>query len=250
LQTSLTGVMTNPQHVSSRPAPAKPAPIQPFLDVSAASRVFGILRLVAAALVFASLATQIVDESIHKDFFADRYFSYFTIQSSLINVVILALSGLVAVRREREGAILGVLRASVVSYALVAALVYNLLLREIPEGGYVGTQWPTDVIHVWVPLFLLADWMLSPSRAVLRKRDVFIVIIYPLVWLALTFVRGAVDGWFPYHFLRPGGPNGLVGIAVYVLGITAFIVGIALLLIVASRGRWANTDRLWAARRI
>jgi hypothetical protein len=243
-------VTNNAQHISAQPSPEQPMPVQPSFDVGAASRVFGVLRILVATLVFASIATQIIDESIHHDFFAERYFSYFTIQSSLINVAILALSGLVAVRREREGAILGVLRASVVSYAVVTAVVYNVLLRGIPDEGYVGIQWPTEVIHVWVPLFLFLDWMISPSRPVLQKRDVRIVIIYPLAWLAFTFVRGALDGWFPYPFLQPGGPDGLVGIAVYVLGIAGFIIGISLVLIAVSRAQWANTDRLWAARRI
>ena len=225
------------------------APPEPTFDVSTASRVFGVLRLVAAALVFASIATQVVDESIHNDFVTKEYFSYFTIQSSLINIVILALSGLVAWRRERESTLLAVLRASVVSYAVVTAGVYNVLLRGIPDEGYVGIQWPNEVIHVWVPLFLFVDWVLAPSRPVLRMRDVRIVIIYPLVWLAFTFARGALDGWFPYPFLQPDGPDGWGGVAVYVLGIAAFIIAIVLVLIAISRARWTNTDRLWMTRR-
>ncbi|WP_010203396.1 Pr6Pr family membrane protein [Salinibacterium sp. PAMC 21357] len=215
----------------------------------AASRIVGLLRLVVAALVLASITTQVVDESIHNDFVAKEYFSYFTIQSSLINVVILALSGLVVWRRERESTLLGVFRASVVSYAVVTAVVYNVLLRGLPDEGYIGIQWPNEIIHVWAPLFLFVDWMLSPSRPVLRLRDVRIVIIYPVAWLAFTLVRGTIDGWFPYPFLQPNGPDGWGGVIVYVLGIAAFIIAIALGLIAVSRARWANTDRLWASRR-
>lgn len=213
------------------------------------SRIFGALRLFAALLVLASIATQVIEESIHNDFIAAEYYSYFTIQSSLINVVILALSGLVAWRRHQESTLLAVLRASVVSYAVVTTGVYNVLLRGLPDDGYVGSQWPNEVIHVWIPLFLLLDWLLAPSRPVLRMRDVRIVIIYPVVWLAFTFVRGLLDGWFPYPFLEPNGPSGWGGVAIYVLGIAAFIIGIAVGLIAISRARWANTDRLWASRR-
>jgi len=233
-------VTTNAQQVSPQPGP----------DSGAASRIFGMLRLLAAALVLASIATQIAEETAHNDFVAQEYFSYFTIQSSLINVVILALNGLVALRREHESALLGVLRASVVSYAVVTAGVYNVLLRGLPDDGYVGSYWPNEVIHVWVPLFLIVDWLLAPSRPVLRKRDVRLVIIYPLAWLAFTFVRGALDGWFPYPFLEPNGPDGWGGVAMYVLGIAGFIVVIALALIAISRARWANADRLWMALRI
>ncbi|MGV8857666.1 Pr6Pr family membrane protein [Rhodoglobus sp.] len=234
---------------NAQPISPEAASSEPQRDVGDVVRIFGILRLAVAVLVFASIATQVIDESIHNDFVAKEYFSYFTIQSSLINVVILALSGLVAVRRERESTLLSVLRASVVSYAVVTAGVYNVLLRGIPDEGYVGIQWPNEVIHVWVPLFLLLDWLVAPSRPVLRMRDVRIVVIYPLAWLAFTFVRGALDGWFPYPFLQPNGPDGWGGIAVYVLGIAAFIIGISVVLIAVSRARWARTGRLWASRR-
>ncbi|MGJ8722582.1 MAG: Pr6Pr family membrane protein, partial [Salinibacterium amurskyense] len=193
----------------------------------AALRYIGALRLIASALVLASIATQVIDESIHNDFVAVEYYSYFTIQSSLINVVILALSGLAAVRLRAESNLLGVLRASIVSYAVVTAVVYNVLLRGLPDEGYVGVQWPNEVIHVWVPLFLLLDWLFSPSRPVLRMRDVRIVVIYPVAWLAFTIVRGLLDGWFPYPFLEPNGPDGWGGVLVYVLGIAAFIIAIA-----------------------
>lgn len=222
---------------------------EPTLDSGAAARVFGVLRLMVAALVLASIATQVIEESINHDFVAQEYFSYFTIQSSLINVVILALSGLVALRREPEGALLGVLRASVVTYAVVTSGVYNVLLRGLPDDGYMGSQWPNEVIHVWVPLFLLVDWLLAPSRPVLRMRDVRIVLLYPLAWLAFTFVRGPLDRWFPYPFLDPNGPGGWGGVASYAFFISALIVGTALALIAVSRARWANTERLWVARR-
>ncbi|GHD79047.1 hypothetical protein CLV85_1043 [Salinibacterium amurskyense] len=202
--------------------------------------------------MLASIATQVIDESIHNDFVAVEYYSYFTIQSSLINVVILALSGLVAVRLRAESSLLGVLRASVVSYAVVTAVVYNVLLRGLPDEGYVGVQWPNEVIHVWVPLFLLLDWLFSPARPVLRMRDVRIVVIYPVAWLAFTIVRGLLDGWFPYPFLEPNGPDGWGGVLVYVLGIAAFIIAIAIGLIAISRAQWARwtiKDRLTASER-
>ena len=205
-----------------------------------ALRLVGILRLVASALVLASIATQVIDESIHNDFVAVEYYSYFTIQSSLINVVILALSGLVAVRLRAESRLWGVLRASVVSYAVVTAVVYNVLLRGLPDEGYVGVQWPNEVIHVWMPLFLLLDWLFSPARPVLRMRDVRIVVIYPIAWLAFTLVRGLLDGWFPYPFLEPNGPDGWSGVLGYVLGIAAFIIAIAVGLIAISRAKRAR----------
>jgi len=220
----------------------------PESDRGAPARRFGAIRLVVALLIVASIATQVVQESIYNDFMPLEYFSYFTVQSSLIDVVILTLSGLMAALWKRESTLLGVLRVSVVSYAIVTAVVYNVWLRALPDDGYVVSQWPNEIIHVAVPLFLLVDWLVAPGRPVLRVRDVRIVLIFPLVWLAFTFVRGTLDGWFPYPFLLRGRPDSWFAAGAYVLGISAFIVTVTLMLIALSRARWANTDRLWGVQ--
>ena len=62
-------------------------------------------------------------------------------------------------------------------------------------------------------------------------------------------LSGLLGGWFPHPFLQPNGPDGWDGVAVYAFGIAAFIIAVAAALIGISRARWANTDRLWMARR-
>jgi hypothetical protein len=42
-------------------------------------------------------------------------------------------------------------------------------------------------------------------------------LIFPIVWVVLTLVRGAVDGWYPYPFLDPG--NGGYRTVAYHIGV-------------------------------
>lgn len=191
------------------------------------------MRIAAALLVLASIVTQITDQLLNEAFVAEEYFSYFTIQSCLINVVVLFVGGVLAWRHATDPVLYSVMRMSIVAYAVVTAGVYNGLLRNIPGDGFSGVQWPNEVIHVWIPVYILLDWLLSPGRPALSWTGLRIVVIYPVAWLAFTLVRGAITSWYPYPFLEP--ETGWLSVTVYIVGISGFIVAVGALAIAWSR---------------
>jgi len=194
----------------------------------------GVLRIAAAALVLAAIVTQIIDRLTHGAFDPAAYFSFFTIQSGLINVVILAVGGAMALRRSRDTVLYTAVRASVVAYAIVTGVVYNLLLRNGPDDGFVGIQWPTEVLHVVAPIVIVLDWLISPGRPALTWSALRIALIYPIAWLAYTLVRGAVTGLYPYPFIDPA-TAGVGSVAAYIVGLTAAIFGLVALAILYGR---------------
>ena len=196
-------------------------------------RVSGGLRLLAAITLLVALVSQIVEKVVNNDMVPEEYFSYFTIQSAMITIVVLAVGGVMAFRMHADTVLYTTIRVSVLAYAVVTAGVYNGLLRGIPDEGYVVSAWPGEIMHVWIPLFVLLDWLLSPGRPALRWTALRIVVIYPLAWVAFTLVRGAVTAWFPYPFLEFS--TGFVSVALYIVAIAAFIIGIASLGIAYSR---------------
>jgi hypothetical protein len=198
-------------------------------------RGFGALRLVLGLLVFAAIVTQITDELLHDAFKPGEYFAYFTIESSMINVVVLLVGGVLALRGRAETELFTSVRVAVLSYAVITAAVYNVLLRNIPSTGYHGVQWPNEVMHVWVPILIVLDWLFAPGRARVGWARLWLVVSYPLAWLAFTMLRGAVTGWYPYPFLEPGGPGGIPSVLVYVVGISAFILAVAAAAIAVGR---------------
>jgi hypothetical protein len=203
----------------------------------------GILRLGAGLLVLSAIVTQVTADLLHRSFSPGEYFSYFTIESSMMNVVVLLVGGVLALRRQRDTELFTSVRVAILSYAVITALVYNVLLRDLPgDGGFEPPSWCNEAMHVWVPVFILLDWALSPGRLRVPWRRLWLVVSYPLAWLAFTMVRGAVTGWYPYPFLDPGGRGGIGSLLVYVIGIAALIVGIASLAIAL--------DRLGARRRL
>ena len=203
---------------------------------SANRRIAALLRLALALVVLASIAYQIIDRLRNNVFAPGEYFAYFTIQSMLMCVVVLAVGGHLAWRTPRDTRLFTVVRVSVLSYAVIACVVYNVLLRDLPSTpGYVWPVWPNEVLHVWAPILLVLDWILVSGRPALRLRAALWALLYPLAWLAFTMVRGAVTGWWPYPFLDPSGTNGVTGVIVYVVGIALIIWLIAFLGLLLAR---------------
>lgn len=220
----------------------RPSSIEPVEKATSARMSVGVLRVIAAALVFAAIVTQITDQLGAGVFVPTEYFSYFTVQSSMMNVVVLGVGGYLALRYRRDTVLYTGVRMATVAYAVVTGVVYNALLRGLPPTGYVGIQWPNEVEHVWIPAYILIDWLFATGRARLGWRWVWAAIAFPLAWCAFTLVRGAATGWFPYPFIDPSEPAGVAGVVGYIVGIAAFIVGLALLAVKYSRWAGRQTD--------
>ena len=216
---------------------AAPAPPEPALpSPTPFRRIVGLLRILLAALVLTAIISQITDQLLNDAFDPAGYFGFFTIQSGLMNVVVLALGGVLALRLAAEPELLARLRMATLSYALITGLVYNLVLRGLPpDGSFVGIGWPNEVLHVWAPTLILLDWLLAPGRPALAWKRLWFALIYPLAWLAYALLRGTFTGWWTYPFLNPDEPGGWPSVLLYVLVIAGVIVGISAAAIGLSR---------------
>lgn len=200
---------------------------------AAIRRIAGVISIAAGLTILAALITQISDQISVGRFEPTQYFAFFTIQTAMINIVVLIVGGWIDLRRVWDTPLYSAMRASIFSYAIVTGVVYNVLLRDVPNSdGYVGPVWPNEALHVWIPIYIAVDWMLAPGRARIGWSTTWLAVSYPLAWVFVTLTRGAIDGWYPYPFLEPFGPNGVVGVVVYVVGIAALIIGLAAVAVV------------------
>ncbi|MBX9717522.1 MAG: Pr6Pr family membrane protein, partial [Microbacteriaceae bacterium] len=107
--------------------------------LSTLRHIAGIISIVAGLLVLAALITQITDQISVGRFEPTEYFAYFTIQTAMINIVVMIAGGIMAFWSERDTPLYTAIRASIFSYAIVTGVVYNLLMRDIHnDDGYVG----------------------------------------------------------------------------------------------------------------
>lgn len=174
-----------------------------------------------------------------------NFFSFFTIESNLAAVVTLGIGAvLLLTRRRADPAWFQVLRLCVTTYMVTTGVVYNALLRgiELPQGSLL--PWSNEVLHVVAPVWLLVDWCFAPGRAPLEWRRVRAVVVFPIVWVVYTLVRGPftpdavkhADHWYPYPFLDPAlAATGYWSVVIYVVAIAIVIALVGLAAIWVSR---------------
>jgi len=204
------------------------------------ARIMAVYRIGFALLAIAAIVYQAIALAQDGSFFPTRFFAYFTIQSNLIAIVVF-LVGATRIRGERTRG-WELVRGAALLYMTVTLVVYNTLLAGTDVDTAVS--WVNDVVHKLFPIVLIADWLIDPPATRLAFRDTLVWLAYPLVWVGLTLVRGAIDGWYPYPFLDPA--NGGYGtVAVYVAGILVF--GVVLCAIIGAIGNALGTRRSAAA---
>ncbi|MBH0009185.1 Pr6Pr family membrane protein [Salinibacterium sp. SWN1162] len=165
--------------------------------------IVAMLRLVIAAIVAAAVVATVAEAAGRTAINPLNMFGYFTIQSNIILAVIYAVIAVVALRGEAASPALNIARASVTTYIIIVGVVYATLLAPLGAAGGVPVAWANTALHIVTPIFALADWILFSDRSRIAFNRLWIVLVYPIVWVVVVLVRGATDGWVPYPFLHP-----------------------------------------------
>jgi hypothetical protein len=204
-------------------------------------RAVGIARLAIAAIGAVALVFDFDYVLGFSTFSTVNYFSYFTFQSNLLNVVVLAASGVLLLRGHVVGRFLVSLRAMTICYVVVSGIVFGLIVSQAGSHNYrIDVPWPSQVLHFYLPPLVVADWLIGVGRVRLRWRTVAVVLAFPVVWGVFTLIRGAEVGWYPYFFLDPAQVSGPLEFALYSGIALGLFSGLMALLVLLSRRRpWA-----------
>ena len=196
-------------------------------------RILTLVRVASVVLVVAAIATQAIVLANAGAFDPTRYFAFFTILSNLIGVA--AFAWLIARGDRPRSRGLELLRGAAVVYLTVTFFVVIFLLSGVDVQ--LKLVWVDVVLHKVFPVIVVADWILDSPTIRLSLRDGALWLAFPLAWTAVTLVRGAADGWYPYPFLDPA--NGGYGqVAITVVAITlGFLVISAITVAVGNRNK-------------
>lgn len=190
--------------------------------------VFGSFRLAVGLALLGSVVWQVSDRLAANLFRPFEYFAYFSIVSSILAGLVLTISGLTLLQGKDEGERLHTYRLIATVSMIIVGVVYHWLLGDTAiDPRDIGYEWPVVpnlVIHTYAPIAIFADYLLSIRGYKPAWKKAWWVVVYPLTWLALSIVRGLLDGWWPYWFINPNSEGGIVGMLTYVAIIaTAFI---------------------------
>ncbi|WP_206996696.1 Pr6Pr family membrane protein [Trinickia mobilis] len=158
-------------------------------------------RLVCVLFIWAAIVNGIVAKWGNPAFALSNYFSYFTNISNLFASAVL-LAGVVRNGRPASRTV-DRLRAAATVYLLVTGIVYALLLAPIDAVTHATPTFNNWVLHRVMPTAMVADWLIEPPRTRIRLREAWVLLLFPILYVGYTLVRGALVGWYPYPFLDP-----------------------------------------------
>ncbi len=122
-------------------------------------------------------------------------FSFFTVQSN----VLVCIAALAPARRDHWARWVHLAALVRISAAFTVTVA---VLRPATGNRYEGIWVVTDfALHSLMPGLHAGSWLVVGPRPHVRPRLVGEVMSWPALWVADTFIRGAIIGWYPYRFL-------------------------------------------------
>ncbi|GAA0463564.1 hypothetical protein Ade02nite_30350 [Paractinoplanes deccanensis] len=142
-----------------------------------------------------------------------RMFSYFTIDS---NLIVLVVSIALLIDPRRDSVRWRVAHLDALLSIVITGLVFAVVLA--PHVHLTGPALAATIgFHYISPWATLLTWLVFGPRPAFTWSTVGWAFVWPVVWIAYTFAHGAATGWYPYPFLdaaAKGYPRALTGTAV------------------------------------
>jgi hypothetical protein len=187
--------------------------------------VIAACRALVAGLAVVAIVVQLVSLAGKGTLNPVNYFSYFTIDSNLIAAGVLLVS---ATRPGVSTFGLDMVRGAAVVYMSITGIVFTLLLSNTDVDTAI--RWVNTVVHEFMPLAMLADWLITPPALRLTLRQGMLWLSFPLVWIVYTIIRGAIVNQYPYPFLDPAN-GGYASVAVYCVAILVAMLVVSVLVV-------------------
>lgn len=215
--------------------------------------LFASLRILAGIAIVVAIVGQFAKSSSMTTVNPFNFFGYFTIQSNIIAAVAFLASAAFILARKAQPSWVIYLRALATVVMAIVGIVYNTLLTDVALENSFNLQWSNDILHLWIPLYAVLDWILFGDRKDLPFSRLWVMLIYPIVWLGVILVRGATDGWVPYPFLDPATGYGKVAVYCLIIAAVTVLFGYAVYALsrvhILGANRMPTADRLSSADR-
>ncbi len=129
-----------------------------------------------------------------------NFFSFFTILTNILAALAMTLP--VIAPQSPPGAFFNrpAVRTAIATYIIVVCATYHLILRH--QWNPEGWAWIADTaLHYATPALFVLDWLLFVPKGNVPWKNALIALVFPLVYMAWTFVHGSQTGFYPYPFV-------------------------------------------------
>lgn len=194
-------------------------------------------RLLLAVMGATAIVTQLT-ASIEAGRNLVNFFSFFTIESNILAVILLVLLSL-----KKQGSRMAVFRGAVTLYMTMTGVIYMLLLSGNEIALQTTIPWVNTVLHYVLPTAILIDWLVFPPHKGVNPRSVFWWLAFPFAYVIYSLVRGHITGWYPYPFLNVS--ESTLTTVIATSAVIAVIVSlVARLLALFANRAWLRPERL------
>lgn len=196
---------------------------------------FLIARLFFGLLGLAATGTQLGIQ-IQSGFSLVNFFSYFTNLSNSIAFVVLLFGAFFLFQRHEPTPTFDLIRGASVVYMAIVGIVFSVLLRNEDLG--ILLPWVNIVLHYIMPIVVVLDWLYAPPKIHLYASQTWVWLIFPLLYVIYSLIRGALVGFYAYLFFNPARVGGYGGVALYCVAILiAFLIVSWLVMLIGNRLR-------------
>lgn len=173
-------------------------------------------RLFFSLLGLSAIVTEIVTIIERGRFNPVNFLSYFTIETNILVFVTLLLSA-VALAAGKNGR-LDILRSAVTVYILIVGIGFAVLLAGTDGVKLTAVPWDNIVLHYIMPVAMLVDFLVDRPKSKLSFKKSLLWLLFPVVYVGYSLLRGPIVGWYPYPFLNPD-VNGYGAVMITILGL-------------------------------
>ena len=210
---------------------------------NATRKSIAVARVVFAVLALVAIVSQFT-RSFDDPFLGASNFPFlFTYQSNFLAALVLLAGAWRLWEAQQDTLRWDLVRGAVVTWMATTGIVHAVLPTSANDTGIVyNYPWATDVLHIVMPLVLLADWLLVPPRHRLTFKHALLWTVYPLVFAGFSLLRGPFVEWYPYPFLDPR-ENGWTSVSLYVVAIAVGFLLFSWLVVSignVARQRWSS----------
>lgn len=157
-----------------------------------------------------------------------NFYSYFTNQSNTYAAILLLISAYVLWKGIKSPN-LALFRGAASLYMIITGVVFMVLLSDQDPSKLTAVPIDNLILHYIMPVVLLLDWLLDPPKKRIAFKKALLWLVYPIIYVICSLIRGENNGFYPYPFLNPD--NGGYGtVFLYIFAITGFVAVMAWLM--------------------
>ena len=130
-----------------------------------------------------------------------NYFSYFTILSNIFAIVSITVQLMAPSGKLGKFFSGSSVQSAIALYIAIVGIVYNTVLRFVWDfEGWDRVA--NELLHVVVPVLYFIYWYLYVPKGTLKWKQSIVWLIFPLIYIIYSLIRGPIADWYPYFFIN------------------------------------------------